>query len=83
MADGELTLKLDHDTARRLKAAADAAGQAVEDYAQALIADRLDDRWSESVRRLEEYDRTGESLSVQEALEHFDNTLQDRLATPR
>jgi hypothetical protein len=83
MADGELTLKLDDDTARRLKAAADAAGQAVEDYAQALIVDRLDDRWSESVRRLEEYDRTGESLSVQEALEHFDNTLQDRLATPR
>ncbi|MBR7620667.1 hypothetical protein JKL49_14840 [Phenylobacterium sp. 20VBR1] len=83
MADGELTLKLDDDTARRLKAAADAAGQAVEDYAQALITDRLDDRWSESVRRLEEYDRTGESLSVQEALDHFDTSLQDRLANPR
>ncbi|WP_340644041.1 hypothetical protein [Phenylobacterium sp.] len=83
MADGELTLKLDDDTVRRLKAAADAAGRAVEDYAQTLIADGLDDRWSESLRRLEEYDRTGESLSVQEALEHFDNRLRDRLANPR
>ena len=83
MADGELTLKLDDDTARRLKAAADAAGRSVDEYARALIADGLDDRWSESLRRLEEYDQTGESLSVQEALEHFDNTLQGRLATPR
>lgn len=83
MADGELTLKLDDDTARRLEAAAAAAGRSVDDYARTLISEGLDDRWSESIRRLEEYDRTGESLSVQEALEHFDNTLQDRRASPR
>lgn len=83
MPDGELTLKLDDDTARRLKAVADAAGRSVDEHARALIAEGLDDRWSESLRRLDEYDQTGESLSVQEALEHFDTTLQDRLATPR
>ena len=83
MADGELILKLDDDTARRLQAAADAAGRSVADYAANLISESLDDGWSESRRRLEEFDRTGESLSVQEALEHFDRTLQDRRATLR
>lgn len=84
MADGELTLKLDDDTARRLQAAADAAGRPVGDYAAALIAEGLPDTgWSESLRRLEEYDRTGEHITVEEALAHFDNELEARLAARR
>lgn len=83
MADGELILKLDDDTARRLKAAADAAGRPVADYAAGLISEGLEDGWAETRRRLAEFDRTGESLSVQEALEHFDHSLRDRQANTR
>ncbi len=82
MADGELTLKLDDETARHLKAAADAAGRPIGDYVVELIEDRLkEDRWAESRRRLAEYDRTGESISVEEMLEHFDESLAARLAS--
>jgi predicted transcriptional regulator len=80
MADGELTLKLDDETARRLQAAADAAGRPVADYAAGLIANGLEDRWAESLRRLAEYDRTGESISVEEALAHFDDEVRAQVA---
>jgi len=81
MADGELTLKLDDETARRLQAAADAAGRSVGDYAAGLISEGLTDTsWTESLRRLDEYDRTGESITVEEALAHFDSELEERLA---
>ena len=84
MADGELTLKLDSETERNLRKAADAAGVAVESYALNMIADALaQDRWSESIRRLGEYDDTGESISVTEAVTHFDQELQARLARSR
>jgi len=84
MADGELTLKLDDETARRLQAAADAAGRPVGDYAAGLIAEALPDlSWRESLRRLDEYDRTGESITVEEALAHFDSELAERLAARR
>jgi len=79
MADGELILKLDDETARRLRDAADAAGRPVSDYAASLIADQLlEHGWAEALDRLAEYDRTGESISVEEALQHFDATLRDR-----
>jgi hypothetical protein len=42
-----------------------------------------DDGWAEARRRLDDYDRTGESMFVHEALEHFDGALRDRFATPR
>ena len=80
MADGELTLNLDADTARRLKAAADAAGVPVSDYARDLIADGLGHDWSESLRRLEAYDRTGEHMSLEEGLTFFQDELEKRLA---
>jgi predicted DNA-binding protein len=74
MADGELTLKLDDETARRLHAAAEAAGRPVGDYAAELIAEGLplaEDDWAEDVRIAEEMDRTGISYSVEEADAHF------------
>ncbi len=80
MADGELTLRLDDETIRRLKVAAEAVGRPMGEYAAALITERVKgDGWTESLRRLEEFDRTGESLSVQEAMEHFDKALDARL----
>lgn len=81
MADGELTLKLDDETARRLKAAADAAGRSVDDYAAELISDGLggDDDFAEDLRIAEEFDRTGASYSVEESVAHFRKTLLARV----
>ncbi|WP_332773161.1 hypothetical protein [Phenylobacterium sp.] len=84
MADGDLTLKLDDETARRLQAAADAAGRPVGDYAAGLIAEGLDgDRWQGAREALAEFDRTGESFDAEEALAHFDRQLAERLAARR
>ena len=83
MADGEFIVKLDPDTADRLKAAADAAGQTVSDYASALIADGLDDDWAEDFAALEEYDRTGVSHSVEEGMAAFDAAMKVQLGKTR
>ena len=84
MADGELTLKLDDETARRLQEAADAAGRSVGDYARGLILDSLDvDDWTEDLRIAEEYDRTGVSYSVEEGLAVFDAAVSRRLDPKR
>lgn len=80
MADGELTLTLDDETARRLRAAAEAAGVAVEAYAAELITGGLEEDWAEDLRRLEEYDRTGEYVSLEEASAFFRDALEERLA---
>ncbi len=81
MADGELTLKLDDDTVRRLKAAADAAGRSVDEHARALISDGLgaEDDFAEDLRIAEEYDRTGVSYSVDESVAHFRQALLARV----
>ena len=85
MADGELTLKLDDETARRLQEAADAAGRPVAEFAADLISGGLppDPHWREALEALEEYDRTGEGVSVEEALAEFRATLDERLAQRR
>lgn len=83
MADGELTLRLDDETARRLREAADAAGVAVEAYAADAIARALTDPEedvAEDLRRYAEYRRTGQSLSVEEAVKVFDDELERRSA---
>jgi len=83
MADGELTLRLDDETARRLQEAADAAGVAVEAYAAEAIARALTDASedvTEDLRRHAEYRRTGQSLSVEEAMKIFDDELERRSA---
>lgn len=76
MADGDLTLKLDDETVERLRAAADAVGRTVQDYAAGLISEGLEVDWAEDLARIAEYDRTGESISVEEALDHFDRELE-------
>jgi predicted transcriptional regulator len=71
MADGELTLKLDDDTARRLQEAADAAGRPVADYAVELIADGLADGWAEALEAFQEFDRTGEDYDAATVMDEF------------
>lgn len=82
MADGELTLKLDEETARRLQEAADAAGRPAADYARDLIVDGLggEDDWAEDVRIAAECDRTGDYVPLEEALQEFEHDLKARLA---
>lgn len=78
MADGELTVKLDDETTRRLKEAAEAAGRPLSDYVTDLITDHLateEDDWAEDVRIAEESERTGDSFSVEEAMAHFRSAL--------
>jgi len=81
MADGELTLKLDDDTARRLKEAADAAGRPLRDYVTDIIAERLaEDDWEEDARIGEESERSGDYISLEEGLREFESDLEARLA---
>ena len=80
MADGSNTIKLSGEVARRLRAAADAAGRSVDDYASELISAGLDD-WAEDFARLRAFDRTGESIAVEEALELFNGDIERRLLT--
>ncbi len=83
MADGEITLALAPGVADRLGVAAEAAGKPVGEYAAELIGAALEDDWSESERRLAEYDRTGESVSLDEAMDRFENGLAARFAAKR
>lgn len=80
MADGELTLKLDEATARRLQEAADAAGRPVGDYAADLIGVGLDNDWADALTALAEFDRTGVSYSIDEGMVAFDAAVKIRLS---
>lgn len=81
MADGELTLTLDDETARRLQEAADAAGLTVGEFAAGLIGAGLGDRWSGARAALAEYDQTGVSYSLAEGMAAFDAAVTARLAS--
>jgi predicted transcriptional regulator len=85
MADGELTLKLDDETTRRLKEAAEAAGRPLSDYVADLIADHLaaDDDWAEDVRIAEESERTGNWHTLEDAMAHFRSELHAQVKKPR
>ena len=81
MADGELTLKLDDETVRRLTAAADAMGQSASDYAASLVSDGLSfDRLSLSQRALAEFDETGVSYDAETALQEFQANVAARVS---
>jgi hypothetical protein len=75
MADGELTLKLDDETARRLQEAADVP---VDDYAAGLIVDSLDDGWAEARQALREHDVTGESYDAETVMAEFRANVANR-----
>lgn len=67
MADG-FDIHLNEDQARRLKAAAEAAGVDPTAYALELLDLGARDDWTEDERRFAEYERTGKSISAGEWL---------------
>lgn len=83
MADGEIRVKLDDTTVQRLEAVAEAAGQSVDAYVRDLIAERLDEGsdWAGDMAALGEYDRTGVSYSVEEAMEMYDAAVRKHFET--
>ena len=83
MADDGFRLEIDGELGRRLKAAAEAAGQPADQLAADLIARGLDDGWREAEERLAEYDRTGESVSLDEVGRHFQKAVMARLQARR
>ena len=83
MADGGLKLELDEDLSGRLVAAAEALGRPPAAYAAELIGDGLEDEWSEAERAWNEYQRTGESISLDEAMDRVERNLKARFAAKR
>ena len=79
MADG-FDIHLNEDQARRLKAAADAAGMSLTDFALDILDSAITADLAEDERRWAEYRRTGESLSVQESFAAYDDEVRRRLA---
>lgn len=65
MADG-FDIHLNEDQARRLRAAAEASGVDPATYAVQMLDKALEDDWAEDMRRVEAYERTGESISSDE-----------------
>lgn len=89
MADG-FDIHLDEDQARRLKAAAEAAGAEPMEFAiqtlEGVIGDVLNERaypaaWvAEDAERWAEYERTGVTIPLEDALRDFHANLARRLA---
>ena len=96
MAERPLTLSLDPATLARAMAAAADAGLSVEAWAAEVLSAALTSSvrestasfegphdWTEANRRLAEYDRTGEFIPLEEALQSFDQALEAALARKR
>lgn len=77
MADG-FDIHLNEEQARRLKAAAEAAGVDPTAYALGIIDQVIQDDWAEDERRFAEYERTGEFISLQEFLRPFEDLLAEK-----
>lgn len=76
MADGDLTVTLDSDTARRVQVVAEAAGVSVQNFVTGLIADSLQTSVAEAEAAFEEFGRNGLSVDAEVALTLF----QERVA---
>ena len=79
MADGA-DIHLDPERAERLRISAEAAGLSPEAYALRAIDQAMDGDWAEAIAALDDYDRTGVSVSAEEALARFRTRVEDRLA---
>ena len=77
MADG-FDIHLNEAQARRLKAAAEAAGVGPSALALGIIDQVIQDDWAEDERRFAEYERTGEFISLQEFLRPFEDLLAEK-----
>lgn len=78
MADGELTLKLDDETVRRLQEAADAAGLPVDSYAADVLTGVLSGHWQGAREAVVEFDRTGESYAAETVMAEFKAAVATR-----
>jgi len=83
MADGDFKLELSEELGRRLKAAAEAAGRSVDDYAAGLISQGLESSWDEDYARYDEYRRTGEYLDAETVMRDFKAALKRRFSEKR
>jgi hypothetical protein len=80
MADGDLTVTLDSDTARRVKLVADEAGVSVQNFVTGLIADRLQTSVAEAEAAFEDFGRNGLSVDAEVALTRFQERVAARVA---
>lgn len=83
MADGEITLKLDAETERRLRAVADARGRSVEDYLRELIVDDLTEDWAEDERIAGVADQSDAWRPAEVAVSYFRSALHERVKKTR
>lgn len=65
MADG-FDIHLNEDQAQRLKSAARASGVDPTVYALQVLEQAMEDDRAEDIRRIAEYERTGESIGAEE-----------------
>lgn len=77
MADG-FDIHLNDDQARRLKAAAEAAGRDPTTYALDLLDQAMQMDWAEDERRFAEYERTGESISAGDWLQGLRERVDEK-----
>ncbi len=77
MAEGELKVELDKDLSEKVRTFAIATGARVESVVREAVADYVSD-WSETLARLAEHDRTGESVDAEEALARFRDAVASR-----
>ena len=81
MADGELTLRLDDETAKRLSAAAASMGQTASDYAADLVSEALDLGRLELTRQaFAEFEETGVSYDAETVMAEFQANVAARVA---
>ena len=72
------TIEVDEATAAALERLAADRGVTVPEMVAELAA-ALNEDWAEDFRRAAEYDRTGESISLEEGVAHFRNAVEDRI----
>ena len=84
MADG-FDIHVDKDRAEKLAGAARSVGLTPEAYVLSLVDEAIsvpseDEQMAESLRRLDEYDRTGEAYTVDEVFDRIEARIQARMA---
>jgi predicted signal transduction protein with EAL and GGDEF domain len=80
MADG-FDIHLNEEQAQRLKAAAEASGVDAQAFALQVLEQAMDHDWAEDVRRIEEYERTGESISAEEWMQGLREAVHAQFKT--
>ncbi len=81
VADDELILQIEGELARRLREAAQSAGETVQAYAAHLLEDAVNEDWSEDERRFAAFERTGISMPADQVMLRFRNSVARRFAS--